>query len=61
MQPEFVTVPNSFTAFAGVAGLIAVVTIFYYAFSRNHRYENLIRQQRVHQEQQSLDELPSED
>lgn len=60
MQPEFVTVPDSFTAFAGVAGILAVMTIFYYGFSRNNRYENLIRQQRIHKEQQSSEGLTSD-
>lgn len=60
MQPEFVTVPSNFTAFAGVAGILAVVTIFYYGFSRNNRYENLIRQQRIHKKQQSSEGLTSD-
>lgn len=60
MQPEFVTVPSNLTAFAGVAGLLAVVTIFYYGFSRNNRYENLIRQQRINKQQQSMEDLTSD-
>ena len=60
MQPEFVTVPSNFTAFAGVAGLLAVVTIFYYGFSRNNRYEKLIRQKRIDKEQQSVEGLTSD-
>lgn len=39
MQPEFVTVPSSIDVFAGIAGLLAVVTILYYGFSRSQKYE----------------------
>ena len=38
-----ITVPSSFEAFAGVAGLIAVLTIFYYALSRNMTYEVILK------------------
>jgi len=60
MQPEFVTVSSEMTAFAGVAGFLAVVAIFYYSFSRNARYENLIRQQRINKQQQSVEDLTSD-
>jgi len=47
MQPEFITIPDSFTAIAGVSGLLAVVTIFYYSFSRNRKYEEVLMKQRT--------------
>ena len=61
MQPEFITLPDSITAFAGAAGILAVAVIMYYSFSRSQRYEYLISQRMMNKRNSSTDELPTEE